>query len=465
MSKPAQNKPTRVKPSRLDELHQVNLNAAGLDIGASEIWVSVPEDRDEQPVRVFGVYTPDLHRLADWLQACRVSTVAMESTGVYWVPVFEVLEARKFEVKLVNARQLKHVPGRKSDVRDCQWLQTLHTYGLLSGSFLLDDKLRALRAYVRQREMLLRHRSAHILHMQKAMLLMNLQLTEVLTDITGDTGMAIIHAILRGERDPHQLAKLRHKRCHKTEEEIAKALTGNYRDEHVFALRQAVDLYDFYTQQVRTCDEHIAVCLAALPTMTDEQPPELSANKKVGLHAGNAPTYDVRSYLYRLSGVDLVGVTGISASVAQTILSEVGLDMSRWPTSKHFCSWLGLAPHQEISGGKVLRSARLKTRNPAQQAFRLAAQAAGKSHTALGAYYRRMRARLGPAAANLATAHKMARIVYHLLKHRESFQDMGESAFEQRQRERDIKSLERRAAKLGLQIIPKPQHAGVDPVS
>lgn len=434
------------------KLDIVNPNAGGIDIGASELWVSVPTDRDDEAVRKFGVYTPDLHQLADWLLACKVSTVAMESTGVYWVPVFEILEARGIDVKLVNARQLKHVPGRKSDISDCQWIQRLHSYGLLNGSFLLEDKLRALRTYVREREMLIEHRAPHIQHMQKTLVQMNVLLTEAVTDITGVTGLAIVRSIIAGERDPKVLAKLRHQRCSKSEEEIAKALTGNYRDELVFGLKQALALYDFYTKQIQECDGQIEMMLAALPQITQEEPPALLKNKKNALKSHNAPEFDVRGYLYRLLGVDLIAVTGISTSTAQTIIAEIGTDMTQWQDSKHFCSWLGLAPHREISGGKVLRTITLKTGNPARKAFKLAAWSAGNSNTPLGAYYRRKCAKLGPKAAVVATAHKLARIVFAMLTKREAFKIESMQDYDKRMRDREIANLKRRAAKLGFQL-------------
>jgi transposase len=408
----------RPRHPRPDTRPCVNPHAAGLDIGSEEIWACVPEDRDPQPMRSFKTFTPDLYTLAAWLHACRIETVAMESTGVYWIPVYEILEARGFKVYLVNARHLKHVPGRKSDVKDCQWIQYLHTCGLLSGSFRPDAEMCAVRAYLRHRATLLEYRAAHIQHMQKALHQMNVQLTHVLTDITGATGLAIIRAIVAGERDPVQLARFRAPRCASSTEEIAKALTGHYQLEHVFALKQALALYDAYTDQVRECDGEIERRFQAIkPVWSDELPPLDRADKHT-THNKNAPTYDARSLLYQLVGVDLIAIPGLHASTVQTILSEVGLDLHKWPNMKAFCAWLGLAPRHEISGGKVLRRSTLKTRNRAGQAFRLAAQAVSRSHNSLGASYRRMRARLGPKAAIVATAHKRARIVYHLLTHR-----------------------------------------------
>jgi transposase len=431
----------------------VNPNAAGLDIGSEEIWACVPEDRDAEPVRPFGTFTPDLYALADWLAACRIETVAMESTGVYWIPVYEILEARHFKVHLVNARHLKHVPGRKSDIKDCQWIQYLHSCGLLSGSFRPEAEMCALRAYLRHRATWLEHRAAHIQHMQKALHQMNVQLTQVLTDITGVTGMAIMRAIVAGERDPIHLARFRNPRCASSTEDIAKALTGHYQPEHVFALKQALALYDAYTEQVRECDAEIERQFQAMkPAWPDELPP-LHRENKHRTHNKNAPVYDARGLLYQLTGVDLVAVPGLNASTVQTILSEIGLDPRKWPNAKAFCSWLGLAPRHEISGGKILRRSTLKTRNRAGQAFRLAAQAVSRSHHGLGAYYRRMRARLGPKAAIVATAHKIARIVYHLLTHRTPFRDLSATEYERRTRDRDIAALRKKATKLGLTLV------------
>jgi transposase len=434
----------------------VNPNAAGLDIGSEELWACVPEDRDAEPVRPFGTFTPDLYALAAWLTACRIETVAMESTGVYWIPVYEILEARGFRVHLVNARHLKHVPGRKSDVKDCQWIQYLHTCGLLSGSFRPEAEMCALRAYLRHRTTLLEHRAAHIQHMQKALHQMNVQLTQVLTDITGTTGLAIIRAIVAGERDPVQLARFRDPRCAHSTEEIAKALTGHYRAEHVFALKQALALYDIYTIQVRECDGEIERQFHAIKPLWSDEPPPLDREHTPASPSKNAPAYDARSLLHQLTGVDLLAIPGLHASTVQTILSEIGLDMQKWPNEKAFCAWLGLAPRHEISGGKVLRRHTLKTHNRAGQAFRLAAQAAGRSRSGVGAFYRRMRARLGPASAIVATAHKIARIVYHLLSHRTPYRDLPAAAYEQRAREREIAAVRKKAARLGLTLVESP---------
>ena len=446
------------QPKAIELWPTIHPDAAGLDIGASEIWVSVPPDRATPPVRVFGTFTPDLQALADWVQACGVKTVAMESTGVYWIPVYELLEGRGVEVFLVNARHIKNVPGRKSDLQDCQWIQYLHTCGLLAASFRPAAEMVALRAYLRHRANWIDCRAAHIQHMQKALQQMNLQLTQVLSDISGVTGLAIIRAIVAGERNPVTLAQFRNPRCQRSTDEIAKALTGQYRAEHVFALQQALALYDFYTTQIHECDTQIEQQYVAIkPTFpgADDLPP-LPPNPKRNSHSKNGPEGPIRAHLYRLTGVDLTVVGGLEVSTVQTILSEIGTDMSKWRTEKHFCSWLGLAPHNDITGGKVIRSRTLKVHNRAAQALRLAAQAVGRSDTALGAFYRRLKARLGPAQAITALAHKLARIIYHLLKQRQPYQDPGPEAYEQQFRERELKSLQRKAAKLGFQLAPLP---------
>lgn len=443
--------PAKIK---LEELPVIDPNAAGLDIGGAEIWVAVPADRCEEPVRPFGVFTPDLHGLADWLERCGIVTVAMESTGVYWIPIHEILEARGFKVFLVNARHLKNVPGRKSDVLDCQWIQQLHSYGLLRGSFRPEAEMCALRSFLRHRANLLESRAAHIQRMQKALQQMNVQLTQVLADITGHTGLAILRRIVAGDRDPQKLAELRDRRCAHSEETIAKALTGNYREEHVFALEQELNLYDHYTKLIHDCDEKVERQYSVIKPVAEVEDSPLPPSRKKNSHCKNAPTFDARTQLYRVTGVDLTAVDGLNETSVQDIVSEIGTDMSKWRTSKHFCSWLHLAPHNDISGGRVLRSRILKGHNRATEALRMAAQSVGRSNTALGAYYRRMRARHGPERAIVATAHKLARIIYHLLKHREAYQPMGVQEYERRSRERDIAQLQRKAAKLGFALAP-----------
>lgn len=442
-------------------MRKITSQAAGVDIGAHEIVACVPDGEDQQIVRTFGTYTADLQTLADWFVDHGIQTVAMESTGVYWIPLFEELEARGLQCCLISAASIKRVPGRKSDVLDCQWIQTLHSYGLLSASFRPDADFVALRTLLRHRAQLLEHRAPHILHMQKALLQMNIQLSQALSDVTGTTGLRIIRAIVAGERDPHTLAALRNYRCKKEAEEIALALTGTWRAEHLFVLGQALALFDFYTVQLSACDAQIEGTFSVIrprfasaltaPSLPESPTPP---RRKPHSHSKNAPEGNTRAHILRITGVDLVAVHGMSDSLAQTILAEIGTDMRKWPDDKHFCSWLGLAPKNDISGGKVLKSRTMKNRNRAAQAFRMAAQSVIRSHCALGAFYRRLKGRLGPAQALVATAHKIARTVYHMLKHRVPYHDIGAAAYNQRFREREMQYLQKKAAKLGYQLLP-----------
>jgi len=449
------SKGREVKVVSLDSLKQLNLNAAGLDVGDDEIWVCVPEDRDESSVRVFRTFTVDLYALADWLAECSVDTVAMESTGVYWIPVFEVLEARGFEVYLVNARHVKKMAGRKTDILDCQWLQQLHTYGLLNASFRPPDEICALRAIARQRDTLIRYRAKHTQHMQKALQQMNLKLTNVISDITGTTGMAIIRAILYGERDPLRLAAFRNAHCAKSEEEIAISLEGNWREEHLFALNQALEFYDYYTQQIAACDHELERRYAEFEPEVDVVVRPLKAKKRQrNQPEGNAPAFDLRTHLYQVTGVDLTQIDGIDALTAHNVLCEIGLDMNKWPSVKHFTSWLCLAPFEDKSGGRILRSGVKKTRNRANLALRKAAQSLHHSHSALGAFYRRIAARHGASTAIAATAHKLARIIYHMLKNKVEYVDLGEDYYDVRARQRAIHNLKRRAKLLGFEVVP-----------
>ena len=440
---------------RVEPIEIVHPNAAGLDIGARDIYACVPPDRAGETIKVVGTFTPDLEQLADWLVAHQVDTVAMESTGVYWIPVFELLEARGLKLSLVNGRHVKHVPGRKSDVQDCQWLQKLHALGLLTGSFRPDGDLCALRAYLRHRADLVQHRAAHVQHMQKALQQMNLLLPQVVADITGETGMAIVRAIVAGERDSVKLAQFRNVRCKSSEDTIAKALTGTWKEEHVFALKQTLALYDFYTEQVAACDVQIERHYAAIKPRwaltTSEEACRSPAQRRK--KRKNEPAFDVRASIIRLTGVDLAAVDGLGPNLAQLILSEIGTDMSKWATDKQFTAWLGLAPRNDISGGKVLRSRTLPSRNRAGQAFRQAATCVARSSSAFGAYYRRKRAQAGPRFAQVATAHKIARTVYHLLKYRVQYEDMGAEEFARKQKERDVLVLRKRAAKLGFTLV------------
>jgi transposase len=439
-------------PKLPQHLQHMNLNAAGIDIGAERHMVAVPEGRDTVSVREFDTFTTDLEALAAWLKKCGVTTVAMESTGVYWIPLFELLERRGFEVKLVDARHVKNVSGRKSDVLDCQWLQQLHTYGLLAGAFRPPDEVCVLRSYLRQREMLVQTSSMHIQHMQKALQQMNLLLHNVVSDITGVTGMKIIKAILAGERDPQLLARNRDQGCHNSAATIAKSLVGNYREEHLFALQQAVDLYEIYQAKIADCDHAIIKQVEKQPDVSDDEPP--AAEKKTPANKRLRDGVDVRDLLFKKCGVDLFAIPGLAADTLLTLASEVGFDMTSWKTEKHFASWLGLCPSTKKSGGKVLQSKTKRNPNRATQAFRMAAASLYRSQTALGAFYRRIKARSGGQQAVTATAHKIARIYYALLSHGTNYVELGQKAYEQRFKERRIDHLKLQAKSLGFQLVP-----------
>lgn len=439
-------------PNLPQHLQHINLNAAGIDIGSERHMVAVPAGRDTVSVCEFGTFTADLEALATWLKQCGVTTVAMESTGVYWIPLFELLERRGFEVKLVDARHVKNVSGRKSDVLDCQWLQQLHTYGLLAGAFRPSDEVCVLRSYLRQREMLTQAASMHIQHMQKALQQMNLLLHNVVSDITGVTGMKIIKAILAGERDPRVLARNRNERCQNTTATIAKSLVGNYREEHLFALRQAVDLYETYQAKIADCNQAIIKQVETQPDISDDGPP--TPEKQVPARDRLRDGVDVRDLLFKKSGVDLFAIPGLAADTLLTLASEVGFDMTPWKTEKHFASWLGLCPGTKISGGKVLNKKTKRNPNRATQAFRMAAASLYRSQTALGAFYRRIKSRAGGKQAVTATAHKIARIYHAMLTQGTSYVELGQQAYEQRYKERRIDHLKVQAKSLGFQLVP-----------
>lgn len=444
--------PLEKKITLPEHLEHLNIMAAGIDIGSNSHFVAVPEGCDVVNVRKFSSFTPDLHDLADWLEKCKVSTVVMESTGVYWIPLFELLESRGFEVKLVDARHVKNVSGRKTDVLDCQWLQQLHTYGLLQGAFRPIELVCKLRAYMRQRSMLIQDASSHILHMQKALNQMNLQLHNAISDITGDTGMKIIRAILAGERDPKILAQYRNPCCRNSVEIIEKSLCGNYKEEHVFYLKQAMELYDFYCNKISDCDAEIEKTLL---TFEPKQTVEYNEKKHQSKKKSNkhAPAFDVQAYLNRALGVDLTNIPGISTITALTILSEIGTDLSRWKNSKHFASWLGLCPGNKISGGKILSSTSKSTKNRAAIALKIAANSLYRNSSWLGAFLRRLKSRIGPMKAITATAHKLATIIYNMIKNGVEYDDIGADYYEKQYRDRAVKNLKTRAKALGLEVV------------
>ena len=434
-------------------LEVVHPHAAGIDVGNSAHYVAVRPDRDPEPVRRFECFTADLYRLADWLESCGVKTVAMQSTGVYWIPLYEILEEHGFEVYLVNARHTKNLPGRKSDVQESQWLLKLHTYGLLNNSFQPTAEIRVLRTYWRQRAEHVSGAATCIQRMQKALTQMNLQLANVISDLSGVTGQAIVRAIVAGERDPQKLAELSHPRIEASREEVAKSLEGNWRPELVFVLRQEVEMYDTYQWRITECDQQLQKHLASFANTVSPQSPEAEpSGKKKAKPTKNAPRFNLSSELQRITGVDLTRIDGIDVMVAQTLLSEVGLDMSRWNTEAHFSSWLGLCPDNRISGDKLLGKGTRHVVNRAATALRLAARNLIRSRSYLGAQYRRLRTKLGAPKAITAMAHRLARLVYRMLKYGQRYVDKGTEYYENRYRQQQIHLLQKKAAKLGLQI-------------
>ena len=432
----------------------LNPHAAGIDIGAREHFACVPPGSTPNNVRRFGTCTADLEAMADWFKECGVTTVAMEATGVYWIAAFQTLERRGFQVLLANARQTKNVAGRKSDVRDCQWIQRLHTYGLLQGSFRPADAYCVVRTYLRYRDELVCARSTQCQHMQKALHQMNVQLTQVLSDVAGVSGLAIIEAILKGERNPVKLSQLVDRRVRATPAAIQKALVGDYRPEHLFVLQQAFALYHTYEEKINACDQEIVRATAQLPDKVDPSRQPLPARKE-----GRKPFLDrmagqdMREILYRKNGVDLTVIEGIGALTTLVLLTEVGPDVSRFRTEKQFCSWLGLCPDNRISGGKVLSSRTRRVVNRASDALRMAATTLERSPSALGGFYRRMKARLGAAEAVTATAHKLARIIYQLIKHGEAYVRQGIEDYEKKFKERKLAALKKNAKAMGFELI------------
>ncbi|HEY6369497.1 MAG TPA: IS110 family transposase [Candidatus Sulfotelmatobacter sp.] len=449
----------RSKPKIDGTMPLVHANAAAIDVGATMHTAAVGADCTSEPVRSFGTFTSDLHQLANWFKECGVETIVMESTSVYWIPIFELLDARGFTVLLVNARDAKHVPGRKTDVSDAQWLQRLHSYGLLRASFRPKGQIAELRAYVRQRERLLEYAASHIQHMQKALTEMNLQLHHVVADITGATGMRIIRAILAGERDPGVLVRLRDYRCRSSAETIKKALTGSYRAEHLFALEQALALYDAYHEKVSACDVRIEAVLKELSVRrgpgSGSLPPSRRRTDQV-----NGLAFDVRAALIALLGKDLTQIDGLGPYLSLKLIAECGDDLSAWPSAKHFTSWLCLAPCNKISGGRVLSSRTRRSGSRAAALLRLAAVTVGRTDTALGAFYRRLSARIGKAKAVTATARKIAVLFYNAVRHGMDYVDPGASFYEERYRARVVNNLHRRAKAFGF--VLKPLESALD---
>lgn len=428
----------------------INRNCAGIDIGCKVHYVCVPEDRAEESVKKFESFTEDLERMVKWLKECQIQSVVMESTGVYWIPVYQVLEAAGFEVYLVNAKHVKNVPGRKkTDVEDCRWIQKLHSCGLIQGSFRPDDQTCTLRSYVRQRARLTECAASHILRMQKALAEMNLQLRNVISDIMGVTGIAIIKAILAGERDPIKLAQLRDPRIKKGEDVIAKSLNGDYRKEHLFVLKQEFELYEFYQSKIAELDKEIENCYQDFDKKENNDGLPLEIKRKTT----NSPKINIRQNLYEITGIDLTEIPGLSEVSLQTIISEIGTDMSKWDTEKHFTSWLGLSPMNKITGEKIFKSRTNKVKNRASGAFRIAAQNVSRTSTALGAFFRRIKAKAGTPKAITATARKIACLLYRLLKYGKDYVELGVEKYEEQYKKHLCKTIEKMAKQVGLKIV------------
>ncbi len=442
------------KEKTIKVLHILQPNAAGIDIGSTEIYIAVPEDRAQESIRHFGTFTEDLHEAAQWLKSCNIESIAMESTGVYWIPVFQVLDSYGFDVILVNARHVKNVPGRKTDVQDCQWLQYLHSVGLLRGSFRPAQDICAIRSLLRHRDTMVKSASSHVQHIQKALTQMNFQIHNVISDIVGLTGLSIIDAIVAGERDREKLANLTHPRIKADRKTILKSLEGDFRPEHLFTLKQALSSYRHYQQMIRDCDLEIENHLNAVDSdidLDDTPIPPSSCSKSTTKNDGSI--FDLRSHLHRLFGTDLTLVDGISTLTSQVLYTEIGPDLSMFPTANHFCSWLGLSPQNKISGGKILSSRTRPGSNRAARALRLSAYTLCRSKSYLGDYYRRMRTRLGAPKAITAAAHKLARIIYHLITNRKPLDETIFSEQERKHQERMKKRLINRAKSFGLQLV------------
>ena len=436
-------------------LNVINPDAAGIDVHSDMHMVCVPADRDANPVRQFGANTADLQEIVAWLKKCQVRTIALESTGVYWIPLFELLESEGFEVNLVEPGQLSRCGTRpKTDVLDAQWIQRLHSYGLLRASFRPPDSVLALRAYWRQRQMQVRYAASHVQHMQKAMEQMNVKLTEVVSDITGLTGMLIIGAILEGERDPIKLAQLRHERCQHSEEQIALALQGTWRPEHLFELRQAYELYQFHHRQITECDQRVEAELANFPNRAGEKTRTVKPRKR--RRKSNDVRFDATGPLFQALGVDLTLIEGIDVGTALVILGEIGVDVSRFPTEKHFASWLRLCPPQDESNKTKKRRGHRKGTNRVTIALRMCARSVGKAMTPLGLFYRRIRSRIGGLGAVKATAHKLACLVYRMLKYGQEYVTQSMEEYEAKVKANMLKALKRKAAALGFQLSPLP---------
>ena len=446
------------------ELVIVHAHAAGIDVGSASHFVSVPPDRDEKPVREFGSWTNDLCKMANWMKSCGITSVVMQSTGVYWIAVYDALEQAGFEVYLVNARGTKNLPGRKSDVQECQWLRKLHTYGLLRKSFRPPQPIREVRTLWRLRSRVLEDSSTSVQHIQKAMITMNVQLTNAISDVSGVTGMKIVRAIVAGERDPYKLAKLRDRHIRASEEEIARSLEGNWQRDVLFELQQALETYDYHRRQLKKIDAELESYMAMLPTRevageVSTEPSKLSAKLRKKLKANrktkdNRPAFDIGAELARLMGVDLRLIDGIDVMTAQTIYSELGADLSAWPNEDAFASWLELTPRNDITGGKVIKKKKRPSNNRVTTALRNAAEALVRSDSYLGAKYRYFTRRLEGLKGVKATAHYLALLVYRLLTKGQNWVDRGAAYHEDKRRQREMVGLQIKAAAAGMKLVP-----------
>jgi len=453
-----------------NSLQEIHPNTAGIDVGSGSHFVAVPPGRDPKPVREFPSFTVDLHRIVKWLKKCHIEKVAIESTGVYWIPLYEILEDNGFDVCLVNAKHIKNAPGRKTDVQDSQWLQQLHAYGLLQKSFRPTQTIVELRTFCRQRTGLIENASAYVLRMQKVLTEMNIQLNNVISDITGVTGMKIIKAIISGERSPKALARLRHARCRNPQEVIMKSLEGNYRDEHVFSLKQNLQIFQFHNAKISECEKEIEIRLQQIEAQivppkfpgvpginhrsTTEVISRPKAPKKLRKHEFG---FDLETHLERITGVNLAKIPGMTESSALLVISEIGLGITQWKNSKHFASWLGLCPKNKISGGKILSSRTRPGSKRVAWILRLCATSLHNSKSALGAHLRRLKSRLGAPKAITALAHKLAKMLYNMLRYGTEYVEKGQDDYERRHKERSIKNLMKNAARLGFAVSPTSQ--------
>ncbi len=457
MNRKQRREMTRKIQSEDISLEVIHPNAAGIDIGNQSHYVAVPPTRDSQPVQRFGCTTAELKAMANWLKQCGIRTVAMQSTGMYWIAVYDILEQAGLEVYLVNARDTKNLPGRKSDVQESQWLMKLHTYGLLRNSFRPSQEIRTMRTYWRQRNDLVQSAGRHIQRIQKALTQMNIQLANVLSDVSGMTGQSIIKAILKVERDPHKLAAFRDHRAKASEEKIAWSLEGNWEEDHLFVLQQEQDGYEFCQKQMAECDQRLEQYLQQREDRSaGANLPEEKCKERLKKKKGNKPQFDLRTGLFRMSGTDLTRIDGIDVMTAMTILSEAGWDMSKWETEDHFVSWLRLCPDNRISGDKIIGKGRLPTNNRVSIALKMAANTLRTSKTYLGEQFRRLRSRLDTPVAIKAMAAKLARLVYRILRYGMKYVDQGAAFYEAQHRQLQIKHLKSKAAKLGFHLIQVP---------